>query len=274
MLCSYLGGYVIVGSPIIISICYPLSVFTYVTYTWVTVLRALSVGSLIFVLGTILTEPYITTQMNIAVAAFASIWMLTMPWAIFHSIANCRPNLRLFLARKRARATPLIVKALAKEMGVSVPHRTKLVAMDKVNAATNGTTTFITSAFEPYLYTRIGEAVLAHELAHIKRQHNSKTLLLLLALFFISYVFAAQFAAFPNLIGIIMGVLAFLTLVVFVLPLVSRSMEYEADALASKVVGPAAMISALETLVPNERLVLESDTHPSASARIQRIRAG
>ena len=210
---------------------------------------------------------------NVAVAVFAGAWMLTMPWVFLQSISSCKPNLRWFLARKRTRETPRIVKTLAKEMGVSVPHRTKLVAMDKVNAATNGRTLFITNAFEPYLCTSIGEAVLAHELAHMKGRHNEKTLLVLIALLLISYLFAAQFAAIHSLIGIIMGVLAFLTLFVFVLPLVSRAMEYEADSLASKVVGPAAMMRALETFVPTERLVLESDTHPSASARIERLRS-
>ena len=250
-----------------------MSMSTSRTYILVTLLRAICAGSLVFVIGSLFAEPYIAMPVNVVVAIFAGVWMLTMPWVFLQSISSCKPNLRWVLARKWTRETPRIVMTLAKEMGVSVPRRTKLVAMDRVNAATNGRTLFITRAFEPYLCTRIGEAILAHELAHMKRQHNDKTMLILLALLLISCLFAAQFAAFHNLIGIVMGVLAFLTLVVFVLPLVSRAMEYEADALASKVVGPAPMIRALETIVPPERLVLESDTHPSTAARIERLRS-
>ena len=199
--------------------------------------------------------------------------MLTVPYVIVLYITSIKLDFRWLLARKRTRRTPTSLTRLAKEMGAPLPRRTMLVTMDRPNAGTDGTTLFITSGMEPYLCTSVGEAVLAHELAHAKLRHHVKHLLVVEAVLLIAYLFGAQIWPLQNQIGAAMGVLAFLTLGAFVFPWVSRRMEYDADALACKVVGPTAMIGVLKVLVPTERWALESDSHPSAKARTQRLRA-
>ena len=119
--------------------------------------------------------------------------------------------------------------------------------------------------------TSIGEAILAHELAHAKLGHFIKHLLAVAAVTNVSWLFAAQLSALGDATGAVVGVLAFITLQAFLIPLVSRKMEYDADALAVKVVEPSAMIEALKTVVPRERWELESDSHPSVRARIQKL---
>ena len=247
--------------------------FTQQAYTWVNRVRAISISSLIFVICSLLVEPYNPLKLTTAVAVCTLIWMLTAPGVAMCYITGMRPDFRWFLARKKTRQTSPILVRLSKEIGVPPPNQTKLVTMDKLNAATDGTTLFITTGFEPYIWTSLGEAVMAHELAHIKLRHNVKYGIVFATVLSISVLFGGYFMEYHNLIGTAMGVLAFLTIGSFVFPLASRHMEYEADALASKTVGPAAVVSALMAVVPAERRGLESDTHPSVRARIQRLRA-
>ena len=247
--------------------------FTQQAYTWLTALRAISAVSLIVLICALLAEPYNPLTLTTAVAVCTLTWMLTAPWVAILYVAGIKLNLDWLLARKWTRRTPPSLARLSRAMGAPLPRRTKLVAIDKANAATDGTTLFITRGFEPYLGTSVGEAVLAHELAHMKSGHGLKHSLLIGAVLFSSWQFGAQFWAFHDVIGVAMGGFAFLTLGAFLFPLASRRMEYDADALACRVVEPAVMISALEILVPAERWVLESDSHPSVKARIQRLQA-
>ena len=146
-----------------------------------------------------------------------------------------------------------------------------MVAIDKPNAGINGTTLFITTGFEPYIGTNFGEAILAHELAHAKLRHFIKHALVVVGIATVSLVFTGQISALDDVTGLVVCVSAFTTLLAFVSPLVLRKMEYEADALAVKVVEPSAMIGALKAMVPAEEWDHESDSHPSVKARIQRL---
>ena len=234
-------------------------------------LRALSAGALTLVIVLICTEPYITIRLGIVFSIIASTWIITMPWVFFMSACICKPDIRFILARKRTVESPLFVTAISKELGMRKTPKLKTIAIDKLGASTDGTTIFITNGFEPYLHTKIGRAVIAHELAHIKRKHFVKISAVFTVLFIVSCLFGAQFVELHYLMSLGMGVSAFLTLFAFVIPQISRQMEYQADKLACKVVGSAAMIEALKSVVPTERWGLESDTHPSICARIEKL---
>ena len=112
---------------------------------------------------------------------------------------------------------------------------------------------------------------IAHELAHAAGHHSTKTLAVVAALAVIACLFGAPFSAIHYLATAAMGALAFLTLTAFVFRLVSRQMEYDADAKAATVFGPGAMIATLQFLVPSEQWGLESDSHPSIRARVRRL---
>ena len=130
---------------------------------------------------------------------------------------------------------------------------------------------FITSGMERELFTSRSETIIAHELAHAEFRHSPKTLAAVTALAVVACVLGAPFSAIHDLAAAVMGTLAFLTLTAFVLPLVSRRMEYDADAKAATVFGSRAMIATLQSLVPSEKWDLESDSHPSIQARVRRL---
>ncbi len=182
-------------------------------------------------------------------------------------------GLRWSLARPQPRPSPPRLARLAKALGAPILSPTKVVDIDKPNAWTDGTALFITRGFEPYLETAVGEAILAHELAHAKLQHRTTYLLLFAAVFSISLLFGVQFSAFSDALVVAMTHFAFFTLGAFVVPLASRRMEHDADALACKVVEREILIRALKFLKPIERWGLESDSHPSVEARIHRLRS-
>ena len=243
--------------------------FSHATYRWVTGLRATSAGSLIALVGVLYATSHVTFDFSAAVVILAFIWMSTAPTVTMLHIAGYRFNLRLLTARKVE--APPGLESIAKELDVPIPRTVKVFKSDKPNAMTNGTVLFISTAMEPYLTTGDGRGILAHELAHVKQRHPTKSVLMLLAVGTVSMLFGARFSATHEAVVAVMSALAFLTLLAFVFPLVSRRMEYDADAMACEIVGAEAMIGALKAIVPNESRGLESDSHPSIQARIQRI---
>ena len=251
-----------------------MDMFTHTTFSKVMALRAVSAASLILVMCAFFAASYIPSSMAlaVAVAGFTFMWVITAPVITVHYVYGIAPNLRWLLARKRRLSALPGLRRLAERMDAPLPRRIELVAADKPNAGTDGTTLSITTGFVPYLRTSVGEASLAHELAHAKLHHPIKRLLAVAALCFVSWQFGALFTEIHTVTGTVVSLSAFFTLQALVFPLISRKMEYDADSLAIKVVKPSAMIGALKTLVPTERWDLESDSHPSVRARIQRLR--
>ena len=240
----------------------------------VSVVRAISAGCFAIVMGALIINPYDPLGVITAFASVcAAVWMFTAPGIALHYLSGFELGFGRPWTRKRTQPNPPVLSKLAKAMNAPLPHQTKLVPIDKPNAATNGTTLFITRGLEPYLEGCEGEAVLAHELAHAKLQHHNKDTLVVMGVGLIAYLFGAQFWEAHAFMGWFMGVLAFLTLGAVVFPFVSRRMEYDADALASTVVGPTSMIGALTTLVPRDKWAKESDSHPSVEARIRSLQS-
>ena len=247
------------------------------TYTWIMRGRAMSASGLAFLLFALLVDEYIPeparAYLAIGVSVGAAIWLLTAPSLTLLFFASLRLDPRLFWARKRPLHTLLTLTGVACRMNAALPRAVKVVSSNKINAGTNDRTLFITKGLEPYLSTSVGEAILAHELAHAKMRHPNKRALVITGVTTLSVLFGAQFWTNHNAIGLVMGALAFATLFAVALPLVSRKMEFDADAKAAEIVGSDAMIAALKFIVSAEDWSLESDSHPSIKARIQRLQS-
>ena len=251
--------------------------FSKATYVWVMRVRAMSVGSLSFLMFALLADQYVPdpwrAYLVIGVTVGAAIWLLTAPSLTLLLFAGLRLDPRLFWARRRPLSTLPALTALAMRMHAPLPRTVKVVPTGKVNAGINGHSLFITKGLEPYLSTSVGEAILAHELAHAKYWHTYSLSFVVSVVGALSWLFGAQFWPSHNAIGLVMGALAFATLLAVAFPLVSRKMEYDADAKAAEIVGSDAMIAALKFIVSAEDWSLESDSHPSIKARIQRLQS-
>lgn len=251
--------------------------FSLSQFMWIMRLRAISVGSLLVVLSVLLVghwipaplQPYLVLVVSVAFVT----WMLTAPLATFPCIAGFRPSLIHLFARKRSLRTMPSLIAIAEEMGAPLPKVVRVLKSDKINAGVNGNTLFITEALEPLLWTSLGRAILAHELAHSKRHHTYILLVMLTVAFTISWLFGVHFWPIHEGIGFAMGLIALLTIASFILPVASRKMEYDADARASDSIGPDAMIEMLRAIDPFGSRSLEADSHPSTQARIRRLQS-
>jgi Zn-dependent protease with chaperone function len=107
--------------------------------------------------------------------------------------------------------------------------------------------------------------VLAHELAHLKRRHQAKALLSLLAFGPISvYVLVS---------GLVAAIPILLSFAVFglVISLISWQSEYEADAVAALYVGEKRMAYALEQVAQLLHRRRDTFTHPSFRRRVSRL---
>lgn len=249
-----------------------MSMYSPSTYAWIIALRATNIASLGTWMCMVLLAPFNPPSFAVLVGACALlIWVVTTPCAVRSFLPSIKQNFRLRFARKQTTYTPWNVVRLARMMNSPIPREMQISASNKLNAATDDFTLFITSGMERELLTNIGATTLAHELAHAQYRHSSKTLAAMAALAVLACLIGAPFSAIHELAAAVMVILAFLTLTAFVWPLISRKMEYDADAKASAVFGPRAMIATLQSLVPRERWDLESDSHPSIRARVRRL---
>jgi Zn-dependent protease with chaperone function len=109
------------------------------------------------------------------------------------------------------------------------------------------------------------KCVLAHEVAHIKKNHTLKTLYLF-ALFIPVIVYSSHINSLP-------WVYIFLTLFIFgfVTSVISWHHEYEADAIAAKYVGNENMANALEKVSHLINRPGDTLAHPSFAKRISRV---
>ena len=242
------------------------------TYARIIALRATNIASLGTWMCVVYLAPFNPPGFAVLVGACALlIWIVTTPCAIRSFLPGIKQNFRLRFARKQTTYTPWSVVRLARMMNSPIPREVQVSASSKLNAATDDFTLFMTSGLERELLTSIGETTIAHELAHAEYRHSFKTLVAVVALAVVACLLGAPFSAIHDLAAAVMGMLAFLTLTAFVSPLISRQMEYDADAKAATVFGPRAMITTLQSLVPSEKWDLESDSHPSIRARVRRL---
>ncbi len=251
-----------------------MSMFSRQAYPRIMALRATSAGSWAILVSTLFAAALSSPPSWVVLVGACAflVWIATAPCAISSFFVGMKRNLREQFARTRTTYVPWDVVRLAKKMNAPIPRQLKVITSNRTNAGTDGFTLLITSAMERELLTSAGKAVIAHELAHAKSRHSLKKALVVVVAGTVAWLFGEQFWALHEAIGIIMGVAAFLTLISFASPLVSRRMEYDADALASAVVGSRTMATTLQSLVPSERWDIESDSHPSIQARVQRLR--
>jgi len=106
-------------------------------------------------------------------------------------------------------------------------------------------------------------AVIAHELAHIKRRHHMKLGIFMVVV--LPYIFIISL----NLPQAISCLVSLAMIIYFTMP-VQWLAEFDADEQASKIVGIDSMIAALEAFPgdPNEG----SEDHPPISIRIKRLK--
>jgi Zn-dependent protease with chaperone function len=126
------------------------------------------------------------------------------------------------------------------------------------------------------------EAVVAHELAHAKKKHVLKSLLIMLLPMFIGMnLFLYSWinrASASNYIITIAGIILIFAGNIIATP-IQRRFELEADALSAKILGtPEPMISALQriselNLIPRKypRFIEWGLPHPSIETRIKKI---
>jgi Zn-dependent protease with chaperone function len=112
------------------------------------------------------------------------------------------------------------------------------------------------------------QALLAHELAHLKARHPLKNASVLL-LVFVAVVFAIPFLHLPGLVNLLLVFSAY----GLILPAVSWRLEYEADAIAARFVGRQPVTIALGKLAEANNIDVQRDTylHPSVRKRISRL---
>ena len=243
-------------------------------YSRIMALRATSAGSWAILVCTLFAAALGNPPSWITLVGGCAVfvWMATAPGTIMSYFAGMNWKLNWRMTQGSTIPTPWSVVRLARTMGAPIPCQVQVVASDQLNAATDGTTLFMTSAMERESLTRSGENIIAHELGHVKSGHPRKRTQVVIAVAVVSLLFGAPFLAVHEIMSAVMGVLAFLTLMALVSPLASRQMEYDADAEAAVVGGRTAMIAALLWLAPSEKWDLESDSHPSIQARVQRLR--
>lgn len=133
-----------------------------------------------------------------------------------------------------------------------------------------GRVVFVTERVLATLPAEEARAIVAHELGHHRRRHVP--LRLGSAAAFLFPWLAATAAGVP---GAFLAGLALAVPVVLGLLKLVRWTEFDADAHAARVVGPAAMASALERLAAGGALATSGgplSLHPSAADRVRRLR--
>ena len=145
--------------------------------------------------------------------------------------------------------------------------------------ASEQNTLLLTDWLLRHLSTREVDAVIAHELAHMKRGHASKQALLLMVLWAAPIVWFRLHDTMPDLAWVVFWFLASWHLTLLISGLVSRRHEREADAQGIAIgQDPEAFISALARIgqlnaMPHElsRLDENFSTHPSTRRRVEAV---
>jgi Zn-dependent protease with chaperone function len=161
-------------------------------------------------------------------------------------------------------------RALAEAEGIKL-HRNKPFGLRKNcdNAYANPLTRQIVVGDK--LLRRLGDgattALIGHEITHFKRHHHVKMLLcttIVPALLTLPLIRAGT----PGIVHDI----AFYAIFFMVFLFVSWHNEYDADVGGARIAGTKNMISLLKKTAPKEQWRHESETHPSVSSRILKLK--
>ena len=200
------------------------------------------------------------------------IWLPLVPWCFY---VSGRLLVKLTIEAVRDRESystdrlPPAAAILASRFNIVPPTKMKVTSRPEFSAAVNGRTLIVSSGFRPLLWTTQGEGVLAHEMAHLARNHQVKSFLA------VCLVFAL--ACFPLVVGAYTwptAVAVFVTVFSVVIPALFRYQEYQADADAAREVGSCRISSGLRVMKDKSKWHVDSDTHPSIEKRLARLNSG
>lgn len=163
------------------------------------------------------------------------------------------------------------VELIARLMGAPL-KKIRITYNEKVTAYTNILTGEITVGWKWLQKWTLTEylAVMVHELTHLKyvRRYFLENLIVMgLTMGFIITIVMMAFNTLPPIVQWL-SALAFMT---YIAQFFARKNELRADLEASKIVGPDAMISALETLGERFGYKGDSESHPSVAKRIREL---
>jgi len=198
------------------------------------------------------------------------VWILLLPFTITQYALQFIPkDLRnmLRLVRPKEVRVPSAVVEVAQRLNVRPPKVMKVVEGGHINAWVGSQGLYITEGLNSCLWTRAGNAVIAHEMAHLACKHNLKSVVVMMTALFGAMTIAAVMGD-PILL---MLVAAALTIVPVANPLLSRHFEFEADRRAASVVGIESMSHALQVVAERSEWGEERDTHPSIERRLERL---
>ena len=201
-----------------------------------------------------------------------SVWILLLPFTIGQYVLQLVPkDLRsaLRFVRTKEVRVPSGVGEVAKRLNVRPPKVMKVMKGSHLNAGVDNQDLYITEGLRECLWTQMGTAVMAHEMAHLACKHNLRRMVVMTMALFGAMTIAS-----------VMGDPIWLTLLVttgtivpVVYPLMSRHFEFEADRRAASVVGIESMANALQVVAERSEWGVESDTHPSTDRRLERLYA-
>jgi Zn-dependent protease with chaperone function len=159
---------------------------------------------------------------------------------------------------------------LAKRMGVCLKEEGILeVAPEWINAgATRDGKVLLGQTIVDGFDKEARKGILAHELAHLRAKHSTKSFLVLL-LTSIPVFLLITFLHLPNLVNLLLLFSAYGLIV----PMVSWRFEYDADATAATFVGIQPVIKGLRKIAEVKHADVQRDTysHPSISNRISKL---
>ncbi len=186
-------------------------------------------------------------------------------------------QLRLIIAHKNREKFPISneIADLAKQMNVQVKE---LGIVKECTAYVLGKSIVLGIELLKRLTFNERQAVVAHELGHIKEKHILLRFVLMIPLLAIplyswriiySPIFLTE--SLTHIIITIMVIIAFLAYITLVMIPISWYLEARADRIAARFAGKKNIKSALLTIAKKEKLGMPSETHPSISERVKLI---
>ena len=197
------------------------------------------------------------------------VWLSLVPWCFYVSARLFVKQVSELIRDLKYHSTdrmPVMVVILADKFNVAAPRKMKVTSRSDFSAGVSGKTLIVSSGFRPLLWSTPGEGVLAHEMAHLARNHQVKS--------FATVWFVFALAYFPLVLGAYTwptAVAVFVTVFSVVIPALFRYQEYQADSDAAEAIGTNQISSALRILKHESKWHVDSDTHPSIQKRLARL---
>jgi len=197
--------------------------------------------------------------------SFVSFLFALFPYSFFclpSFISNIRFTIEMVLKAKQDVPIPDEFQSLAGQFGIKLQEMKIIDGIFNAGATAHGKIILGTLLLKNFNLDQ-QKAVIAHELAHIKRRHHTKLIIFLMVI--LPYIFIVS-SHLPQTVSCLVS-LAMLTY--FLMP-VQWFTEFDADKYAARIIGVDNMISALEAFPgdPNEG----SEDHPPISIRIKRLK--